>query len=489
MNAFPISSPAQEGVDPASLAAFFKHAERENLHLHAFEILRHDKIIAQGAYTPYRLDQNHFFFSMSKSFTAIAIGFAVQEGLLSCSDKVLSFFPEEAPAAPSPYFQALTIYDLLTMRSGHLEEQLHILLGNEWVQQFLRTQLPREPGTFFAYNTVGTYLLSAILQKKAGQTLLEYLTPRLLEPIGCSNTLQWEKSPEGVCAGGFGISGLVDDIARFCTFVLHKGSFQGKQLLDPSWLEQAAQPHADNAAASPLPDWQQGYGYQFWRCVPTHVFRGDGAFGQLGIVLPDQDMVIAIHAGCANDDEIQVLFNLLWADLLPGVDRIPQSQLPEPFMPMDLDLPTYFHNTGCVNSICTGKVYDLAQNPYGFRTVEWTKRPDASTALVLRSTGSYTEIPLNAQQWIEFDWPEGLCADNPQCVSFSSLRGVLPKAAAKACTAGNTLWVDIAFLGTPFQDSWKFIWKDDQLIWRLQRAASFFPADFAISGHVNAIPA
>ena len=240
MNAFPISSPAQEGVDPASLAAFFRHVERENLHLHAFEILRHDKIIAQGAYTPYRLDQNHFFFSMSKSFTAIAIGFAVQEGLLSCSDKVLSFFPEEAPAAPSPYFQALTIYDLLTMRSGHMEEQLHILLGNEWVQQFLRTQIPREPGTFFAYNTVGTYLLSAILQKKTGQTLLEYLSPRLLEPIGCSRTLQWEESPEGVCAGGFGISGLVDDIARFCTFVLHKGSFQGKQLLDPTWLEQAS---------------------------------------------------------------------------------------------------------------------------------------------------------------------------------------------------------------------------------------------------------
>ena len=129
------------------------------------------------------------------------------------------------------------------------------------------------------------------------------------------------------------------------------------------------------------------------------------------------------------------------------------------------------------------------QNPYGFHTVEWTKKPDASTALVLRSTGSYVERPLDAQQWIEFDWPEDLCANKPQCVSFSSLRGVLPKAAAKACTTGNTLWVDIAFLGTPFQDSWEFAWEDNQLTWRLRRAASFFPADFTISGRVNAIPA
>ena len=389
---------------------------------------------------------------------------------MSVHDPVLKFFPEYATESPAEKFQSLTIQDLLTMRSGHLEEQLDILKGDNWAKRFLQTELIKQPGTYFAYNTLGTYMLAAILQKVTGQTLLEYLKPRLLDPLGCSEDLTWETSPEGICAGGFGIAGRLEDIARFCTFVLHRGKWQGRQLLQEAWFEEATLSHAENAFASPLKDWQQGYGYQFWHCVPEHVFRGDGAFGQLGIVLPDQDMVIAFHSGCANDDEIQVLFDLLWEQILPFIDE--ELEMEEEGRAQDaleryvarLTLPTYFEASEHLNLQAPGTTYQLEKNPYGIETVAFQETAVNDYEMILQKGKQVVRIPLDSREWVRSRIPWLAEELRPQCRSFSELDGCGAEIAVRAGMAQDELWIDLAFLGTPFQDSWKICFCNSKMI-------------------------
>lgn len=480
--------PVKAGLSPARLLTFLKKIEESKLHIHSFMFLRHDDIFLEGSYSPYCLDAKHMFFSMSKSFTSTAIGFAVQEGLLSVQDHVLDFFPEESPANPSEYFKQLTIRDLLTMRSGHLEEQLDILKRDHWCKDFLETKLDKQPGTHFAYNTVGTYMLSAIVQKLTGQTMLEYLRPRLLDPLGISHDLEWETSPEGITAGGFGIAARLEDITRFCMFVLHKGRWNGEQLLNREWFEDATRVHADNSFASHLKDWQQGYGYQFWHCTPAHVFRGDGAFGQLGLVFPEQDMVIAFHAGCADDDEIQLLLDLLWQYVLPFVDEkldmendMPAQEALEKHL-SEIMLPTYFSASEPFH-LQTDVIYKLNDGLYGAQTMQFEKK-QTGYEVVLKKDGQAARLPLCANQWACCEIPWLKKPINPQCKSFSSLV-YSHEVAIKAGMAQGELFIDFAFLGTPFQDSWKMRFSDQGVWCTMQRPASFFPANLEQTGYIG----
>ncbi|MCQ5129530.1 beta-lactamase family protein [Butyricicoccus faecihominis] len=491
MYSFADTTPAAVGLHPGRVTAFLDGLAENKLRVHSFQLLRHDKVFAQGAYTPYSLSENHMFFSMSKSFTSVAVGFAAQEGLLSVNDPVLGFFPEEAPPHPGEKLRALAIRDLLTMRSGQVAEQIEILKGAEWVRQFLANAPVKQPGTHLAYNSVGTYVLSAIVQQATGRTIFEYLQPRLFEPLGLSGGLRWETSPEGISAGGFGISGLTEDIARFCTFVLRRGAWRGKQLLNAAWFDAASAPQADNAAASPLPDWQQGYGYQFWLCQPAGVFRGDGAFGQLGIVLPEQDMVLAFHSGCADDPEIQILLDLIWTRLLPFVGetvpdapetRAAQSDLENRLSA--LTLPTFFENTGRLTlpEQAQDRIWRLEDNPYRFDALRFTQTAENRVTLTLQKQGQTVSVPLCADTWTRCPMPAHDEGPRPQADCFTQPGWIGSKAAGRACTKGDTLLIDLAFPGTPFQDALTVTFDGDALSLRIRRAASFFPADFTIAG-------
>lgn len=321
--ALPRSTPEAQGVSSKAILDFVEAADKINT-LHSFMIVRHGRVISEGWWKPEAADKPHVLASLSKSFNATAVGLAIQDGKLSLDDPVLKFFPDDAPSNPSDNLKAMKVRDLLTMSCGH-DTEPKIVGGAPTVKQFLSHPVLHQPGTHFQYNTLGSYTLSAIITKVTGQTTLEYLKPRLFEPLGIENP-QWESSPEGNSLGGYGLKLCTEDIAKFAQLYLQKGKWNGKQLVPKQWIEQATTKQVLNDQESHSKigiDWQQGYGFQFWRC--THnAFRGDGAGGQLCVVIPDQDAVVAITAQTGN---FQGEMNAIWDNLLPacGAEAIPDD--------------------------------------------------------------------------------------------------------------------------------------------------------------------
>lgn len=265
---------------------------------HSVMVLRHGKVALEGWWDPYRKEYNHIAYSLSKSFVSVAIGFAVQEKLLKLDDHVTDFFPERLPCRPCENMQKLKIRHLLTMSMGHRGITDHdFYRSHDWLDEILHLYLEKEPGTDFFYDNRCTLLCSVILQKLTGLTVYEYLKPRLFEPLGIENV--WWETRSGYNPGGWGLNLKTEDIAVFGQFLLNRGQWQGKQLLDPEYIDAAGSAVIANAGVSVYDwaDWQKGYGYFFWQCVPEGVYRGDGAFGQFVIVAPRQDMVVAITAG------------------------------------------------------------------------------------------------------------------------------------------------------------------------------------------------
>jgi len=309
------STPEAQGISSQAILDFVEAADKNVNTLHSFMIVRHGKVIAEGWWKPEAADKPHILNSLSKSFNSTAVGLAIHEGKLSLDDPVLKFFPADAPADPSDNLQAMTVRDLLTMTCGH-DTEPKAVGGGPSVKQFLAHPVPHKPGTHFQYNTMGSYTLSAIVSKVTGQTSLEYLKPRLFEPLGIENP-RWDSSPEGYSLGGYGMWLCTEDIAKFGQLYLQKGKWNGKQLIPQEWVEQATAKQVSNeneGHATIGPDWQQGYGFQFWRCR-HNAFRGDGAGGQLCVMIPDEDAVVVITAQTGN---FNGEMNAIWDNVLPA---------------------------------------------------------------------------------------------------------------------------------------------------------------------------
>src|SRR6516164_2143159 len=254
----PRSSPETQGISSQAIQDFVSAADRINT-LHSFMLVRHGKVIAEGWWKPEAPDKPHVLHSLSKSFNSTAVGLAIAEGKLSLDDPVLKFFPGEAPVEPSENLKAMKVRDLLTMTCGH-DTEAKSARNAPAVKDFLAQPVPHKPGTHFLYNTLGSYTLSAIVTKATGQTSLEFLKPRLFEPLGIENP-EWPSSPEGNSLGGYGLMLCTEDIAKFGQLYLQKGKWNGKQLVPASWVEQATSKETSNGS-SPKSDWDQGYGYQ-----------------------------------------------------------------------------------------------------------------------------------------------------------------------------------------------------------------------------------
>jgi len=251
------------------------------------------------------------------SLTSTAIGLAISEGLLTIDDPVIGFFSkEQLPVNISRELKAMTVHHLLTMTSGHGQCALTgrpSKSQSDWVKHILAQPVVHQPGTRFVYNSGATHLLSAIIHSVTGVQLLDYLEPRLLAPLGITG-VRTETSPNGTHIGGWGLSMKTEDIAKLGQLYLQRGRWGERQLIQKSWVTIATSSQVPSAMGEQL-DWMQGYGYQFWRCR-HNAFRGDGAFGQFCLVMPDQDAVIAITAGLQN---MQQVLDLIWEELLPNM--------------------------------------------------------------------------------------------------------------------------------------------------------------------------
>ncbi len=321
-SAFIKSTPEAEGVSSQGIIDFLDAASKTKHEFHSIIFLRHGKSIAEGWWNPYRPDLKHTMYSCSKSFTATAIGFAVSEHLLTVNDKVISFFPNELPDTVSKYLDELTVKDVLMMSDGQEPDPTGaVVIKENWVKGFLALPMPHEPGTTFLYNSTGTYMLSAIVQKVTGKKVIDYLKPRLFDPLGIEG-IDWETDPHGINTGGWGLRLKTEDMAKFGQLFFQKGKWNDKQILPAEWVQDASTikiiQHPDYPQSKrDSSDWEQGYCYQMWRCR-HNAFRGDGAFGQYIIVMPDQDAVIAITSETA---DMQGELDLVWKYLLPAMHK------------------------------------------------------------------------------------------------------------------------------------------------------------------------
>lgn len=315
----PRSSPESQGVSSEHILRFIQTSDQRIDSMHSFMMLRHGKVIAEAWWAPESADKPHVLWSLSKSFTSTAIGFAVSEGLLDIDDPVSKFFPESLPDNPSNELQAMRVRDLLTMSTGH-ENEPKVRDKTDWIREFLAHPVRYEPGSRFVYNTPATFMQSAIIQKITGQTTLEYLKPRLFEPLGIEAP-KWDTNPQGITLGGYGLFLRTEEIAKFGQLLLQKGKWYGRQLIPEDWVDLATSKQVSNGT-NPDSDWNQGYGFQFWRCR-HNVFRGDGKDGQFCVVMPDLDVVVVMTA---NNTKLQDQLSIVWDELLPGI----QSQPLEP---------------------------------------------------------------------------------------------------------------------------------------------------------------
>ena len=306
----PRSTPEAQGVSSDAVREFIEALDKIDTP-HGVMVLRRGRVIAEAYWKPEAADKPHVLWSLSKSFTSTAVGFAVAEGKLSVEDPVLKFFPDEAPPEPSENLRAMTVRDLLTMSGGH-DVEVRGAGGPPTVKQFLAHPVPHKPGTHFLYNTAGSHMLSAIVTKVTGKTVLEYLKPRLFEPLGIESP-RWDAHPEGATLGGYGLYLRTEDIARFGQLYLQKGKWDGRQLIPAQWVGQATGKQVSNDRKGTA-DWTQGYGYQFWMCR-HNAYRGDGKDGQFCVVIPEKDVVVAITALTG---DMQKELNVVWDKLLPA---------------------------------------------------------------------------------------------------------------------------------------------------------------------------
>ncbi|WP_114751060.1 serine hydrolase [Pleomorphovibrio marinus] len=365
---FPRVLPAEEGVSSKAIIEFLDAIEQSEHEMHSLMILKNGNVVAEGWWDPYSADLRQTMYSVSKSFTATAIGFAVQEKLLDVDDTVVSFFPGHSGESLESYLQELRIRDLLTMTVGHEKDMTFQVVGSEnWVEEFFKLPVSLPPGTNFVYNTIATYMLSAIVQKLTQETLLEYLTPRLFEPLEIIEA-DWETDPSGINVGGYGLRIKTEDMAKFGQLMLQRGQWQGQQLLPIRWVVDASSAHIFQEPLAPkekrdISDWHQGYGYQMWRSR-FQSFRADGAFGQYILVLPELESVVVITS---ETSDMQSLLNLVWDHLLPGLDGEEVSPDKDQSLKQRLDRLYLSPYVGIANTSLEEKIKDINYelNPNG----------------------------------------------------------------------------------------------------------------------------
>jgi CubicO group peptidase (beta-lactamase class C family) len=314
----PRSTPAAQQTDPAAILAFLDAVEaRPGLEMHSLMVVRHGQVVAEGWWAPYSAAGRHLLYSLSKSFTSAAAGFAQAEGLLDLDDPVVKHFPEFEADITDPGSRAIRVRHVAAMASGHDRDLAgEALAGDrqEPVRGFLLIPPDREPGTLFAYNQPCTYTLASIVQRNAGMPLTEYLRPRLFDPLGIG-PVGWQTWPPGRQQGFSGLFARTEDVAKLGLLHLQGGRWEDRQLLPAAWVAEATSKQVDNPDRE-WPDWRQGYGFQFW--MARHGYRGDGAFGQFCLVLPEQDTVVAITAATW---DMQAVLDAVWEHLLPGLGR------------------------------------------------------------------------------------------------------------------------------------------------------------------------
>lgn len=319
------SIPEREGVPSGVVQRFFEELDRcPSIHVHSAMVVRHGKIVAEGSWKPYSGSYPHMMFSLSKSVVSMAVGFAVQEGLLTLDDKAAGFFPDKNVMFRSQRINNVTVRHLLNMATGLKFNEVNSVVERDWMRAILQSDCSFEPGSEFSYNSLNTYWLSAILCRKTGMGLVEYLTPRLFDPLGIHG-VNWDVCPMGIEKGGWGLWLRIVDMAKLGQFYLRHGRWtvggEEKQILPDQWIAESTKMDTPTHDG----DYSTGYGYQIWSFGAKSAYQFNGMLGQYVIVLPERDMVLAITSGSPSlfADETCHIVEQYFGDAAKGISDGP----------------------------------------------------------------------------------------------------------------------------------------------------------------------
>ena len=303
--AFVRATPESQGISSDLFAALLRELDAsKDTEMHHFMALRHGKVICECNFAPYPKGMWHITHSMCKSITGMAIGMLIEEEKLKLDENIYDIFPDHINAFSKIFRPVITVENLLTMTSGVTFNESGIVSGNDWLGSFLNASVNGKPGTEFQYNSLNTYVLSAIVTKRTGETLTEYLTPRLFGPLGITK-YYWETCPKGITKGGWGLFLCAEDMAKLGQLYLQRGKWNGQQLVSEYWIEISTARHLKTQNGT------YGYGYQLWMEQRPGSFEYNGMLGQNVIIYPDMDMVLVTNAGNKEMFQDCIMLNII----------------------------------------------------------------------------------------------------------------------------------------------------------------------------------
>lgn len=492
----PRATPQSRGTDPAVFDALLDDIERQDIELHSLLVWQDGALIADAYWAPYAADRPHMMHSVTKSFTSMAVGLAVADGLLSVDDAVLGFFPAYAgPVCDN--LSAMRVRHLLTMTSGHargISGGAWRRLASSWIEDFLRQPTPHAPGKVFVYDSAASYMLSAIVQQVTGRTIHDYLCERIFRPMGMSEAIRWDIGTDGVNTGGNGLSCTTQDMLKLGILHLQGGLWQGRQLLPEDWVRQATGMQVRDVvlgvftgdhylgpdeAGDGLPaSRREGYGYQWWR-GPHGSFSANGLFGQYCIVLPGEKAVVAFTGGLEDSD--RRVHTLIYEGLRPalgaGISGRPGAQALAVRL-AGLRLKT---RPGIVRRRAPGEApcrsWRIAPNDQGVEVISVTEEENA-VRFTLRDAGGSHEVLAGFGRFLETvtTMPGGRLHH-----SYQPAEGLSVLACARwldGAPGERILEMDWIFLETAFRDTVRLHIRDGAL--RLTRGVNVNSAELAL---------
>ena len=396
INELPRSTPEEQGVPSKALVALF-----DSLHalpltdMHAVVVMRHGKVIGEMYPKPYAPEYRHTMYSCSKTFVGIAVGLAIEDNRLRLDDRIAAIFPELLPDSVSKDLADMTVRHLLTMASGVKPDWNMRSRGKEWIRTFLSKPV-KEPGTQYAYDSMVSYMLAAVVQKVTGKKLTEYLQERVFTPINVTEWA-WEESPEGVNTGGWGVHIQPESLAKFGQLILNEGRWEGKQLVPAEWIREMCKKHRETG--------REVYGYHIWHCGGHDgAVRADGALGQYVISVLDKDMVVVMTEATLGNGRDQR--RLIWDVLLPHIQDEPLPANKKDYQKLLKKQEGYKlaevkgKASSAFASNWENKTIELGKNTFGWKSLKLNFGKKEVTMTVTETNGKSYELPFGYQEWI-----------------------------------------------------------------------------------------
>lgn len=470
--------PENHGLSSEALLEFLAQIDRLGLDVNSFMLLQNGKATARFWRKPYRPESPQLLFSLSKSFTSIAAGIAWDEGRFELTDQVISFFPEKLPKTISENLAKMTVHHLLSMNAGH-HDNIYGQVAHEqdWAKAFLAQDVEHEPGTFYRYSTHCTYMLSAIIERVTGGSLVDFLMPRLFEPLGIPRP-SWETCPLGMTAGGMGLSISTEGIAKFGQMLLNRGMYEGKRIVSERYIELATTEQSDNRKEATRIDSAQGYGYQFHLCR-RGCYRSDGAFGQLCFVAPKEKIVIAATSSFRSMNELQTLLDLIYKFIIDRLGRpdISPAQSTEDYSLLEQHLADRSCPVPTFRPV-PNEVPELRHRRYAMN-----ESPSHLQELFIHMTGEQVELQLRYR-----DYEDRLLFDLTKAVHT---RGIFTKDLSlhEQDVVTYAYWEDkdtlelvLFYIETPYKVSYTLKFKENSLMLRFRMNVSMGMTTYEADG-------